>query len=123
MNLEISSDGYMGIFASLIVCALVAAGLWLFARLSAKKRKANGVADWDAMTPAAKRAADWEALNLEQRQEVKAEEDFIREVKDGYYSERYLQAIDSLDRFRGLHLRSRVKKALAEIEAARTSSK
>jgi len=100
-----------------VICALVAAASWMFMTLSAKRKEKKRVAELEAMTAEERRVAKWEAMNLEQRRAAKAEADFRKEVRDGYYSESYLQAID---RQKGLRLRARVKMALAQMDAAKT---
>ena len=106
----------------LVICAIIAAAIWLFKSVPAKRKDRKRMAEMEAMTAEERRVAKWEAMNLEQRLAVRAEEDFRRQVRDGYYSESYLQVIDSQDRSRGLLLRARVRKAFAEIEAAEKSS-
>ena len=103
----------------LVISAIIAAAIWLSTSFSVKRKDRKRIAEMDAMTAEERRIAKWEAMNLEQRLAVRAEEDFKRQVRDGYYSESYLQVIDSQDRSRGLLLRARVRKAIAEMEAAR----
>jgi len=102
-----------------VICAAIAAAYRILARLYTPRNRKKRLSELAAMTATERRAAQWEALTLEQRLAAKAEEDFRKEVRDGYYSETYLRGIEDMDPFHGMQLRARVKMALAEMDAAR----
>ena len=105
------------------ICAAIAAAYRILAKLYTRWKRKKRLSELAAMTAAERRVAEWEALTLEQRLAAKAEKDFRKEVRDGYYSETYLRGIGDMDPFHGMQLRARVKKALAEMDAAKSPAK